>query len=67
MKELRKIIKSKAVSLETKARIIHTLVFPITMHRCKGWTGKKADRKRLIHLKYGVGGELYRYTGLPER
>ena len=67
MKELGKIIKCKKVSLEAKAKIIHTLVFPITMYRCKSWTVKKADSKKLMHLKYGVGGELYGYPGLPER
>ena len=35
MKELGKIIKCKEVSLETKAKIIHTLVFPITMYGAK--------------------------------
>ena len=33
--ELGKITKSKDVSLKTKAKIIHTLVFPITMYKCK--------------------------------
>lgn len=33
--ELGKIIKCKDVSLETKAKIINTLVFSITMHECE--------------------------------
>ena len=45
MKELGKIVKCKEASLETKAKIIHTLEFPITMYRYKSWTVKKADRK----------------------
>lgn len=52
MRKLEKITKSKDVSLETRAEATHTLV-------CKSWTGKKADRKQLIHLKHGVGGLLY--------
>ena len=47
MKELGKIIKCKKVSLETKAKIIHTLVFPITMYGSQSWTVKKADRKKM--------------------
>lgn len=39
-------IKSKDVSLETKAKITHTLIFLITTHGCKSWTVKKADRKK---------------------
>ena len=46
MKELGKIIKCKEVSLETKAKIIHTLIFPITMYGPESWTVKKADRKK---------------------
>lgn len=67
MEESGKIINSKGVSLETKAKIIDTLAFPITMCGCESWTVKKADRKKWTHLRYGVGGELYRYPGLPEK
>lgn len=54
MEELGK-IKSNDMSLETTAKIIHTFVFPITMYRCKSWV-VKVDRKKWIHLKYGIGG-----------
>lgn len=47
------IVKCKDVSLQTKAEIIHTLVFPLTLHGCEHWTVKKADGKILTHLKYG--------------
>lgn len=30
----------------------HALVFPIITHECKSQTAKKADRKRVIHLKH---------------
>ena len=46
MEELGEITKSKDVSLETKAKIIHTLIFPITVYRWGGFTVKKADRKK---------------------
>ena len=44
--ELERITKSKDVSSETKAKIIHNLAVPITMYRCESWTVKKANRKR---------------------
>lgn len=47
MRELGKIPKSKDMSLETKAKIIDILIFPVTMHRCEIWTVKKADRKQV--------------------
>ena len=46
MEALGKIIKSRDMSLETKAKIIHTLIFPSTMYRCESWTVKKADIKK---------------------
>lgn len=46
MEELGKITKSEAVSLETKARIIHTLIFPLTVYRYRSWTVMEVDRKK---------------------
>lgn len=49
--------------------MIHTLLFPITMYVCKCWTVKKTDRrkkKKLVHLKFGVGGDLYGYPRSPK-
>ena len=45
MEELGKMIMCKEVSLETKAKIIHTVVLPVTMYGWKSWTVKKAERK----------------------
>ena len=54
-----KIIKCKDVSLETKAKIIHFPVFPITVYGCESWIVNKADSKtKSIYLKYVAGGEL---------
>lgn len=56
------------MSLETKATNILSLVLPITVHKCKSWTVKNADRKKkLIYLKHGFGVEPYRSPGLPEK
>lgn len=46
MEELGKIIKNTDVSLDTKPKMIHTLLFPITMYVCKCWTVKKTDRRK---------------------
>lgn len=45
MKELEKVIKYKDMSVETKSKIIHTLVFPVTMYWYKSWTVKKTNRR----------------------
>lgn len=46
MEELGKIPNGKDVSTETRAEIIHTLVFPVTMYGCESWTVKKVDKEK---------------------
>lgn len=46
MNKLEKILRYKDVSLATKIQIIHTIIFPITMHGCKSWNVKNADEKK---------------------
>lgn len=46
MEELWKITKGKYLSLDAKAKIIHTLIFPITMYECESWTVKRLIRKK---------------------
>lgn len=47
MEELRKITKSKDVTLDTKAEITHILIFPVSLYSCKSWTVKKSGRKNI--------------------
>lgn len=47
---MRQFIKCKEESLETKDKILHTLVFPTTLYRCESCTGKKADGTKWIRL-----------------
>ena len=37
--------------MDTKAKVVHTLVFPVTMYRGESWTVKKADEKKNDSLK----------------
>lgn len=46
MEELGKIIKSKDVPLETKAKLIPNLIFPTTTYRYKSLTVKKSERRK---------------------
>lgn len=45
--ELGKITKSKDVLLETKVKIIHILICPVTMFRYKSWAVSRADKKKV--------------------
>ena len=38
------ILKSRAITLPTKARLVKAMVFPIVMYGCESWTIKKAER-----------------------
>ena len=56
MAELGKTAKNKDVSLETKAKIIHTT------HRCKSWTVKKPDSETFDSFEIWCWRRhLYRY------
>lgn len=43
MDELGKLTKTNVVSSETKVKIIHTLVLPITLYACENWIVKKDE------------------------
>ena len=43
MTNLDSVLKSRDITLPTKAYIIKVMVFPIVMYRCKSWTIKKTE------------------------
>lgn len=45
--------------VRTKAKII---IFPVIIYGYKSWT-VNANRKKMIHFKRDIGGELYGYSG----
>ena len=46
MTKLDSILKSKDITLMTKAHIVKALVFPVAMYGCESWTIKKAECQR---------------------
>lgn len=63
--ELGRSSKGKAVSLDTKADVTHTLTFPVAMYA--NWTVKRLKGKQLIRLQGSAGGELYSHPEPSER
>ena len=63
----KKILKCKDLSLKTKMKISHMMVFSVTMYYCERQTRSRqeANKKRINQFKHN-GGELYSYHGLPE-
>ena len=40
-------LKSGDITLPSKVCLVKAMVFPVVMHGCKGWTIKKAERRRI--------------------
>ena len=47
MTNLDSILKSRDITLTTKVCLVKTMVFPLVMYRCKSWTIKKAEHRRI--------------------
>ena len=47
MTNLDSILKSRDITLPTKACLVKAMVFPVVMYRCESWTVKKAERQRI--------------------
>ena len=43
MTNLDRILKSRNITLPTKARLVKAMVFPVVMCGCESWTVKKAE------------------------
>ena len=47
MTNLDSILKSRAITLPTKVRLVKAMVFPVVMYGCESWTMKKAKHQRM--------------------
>ena len=47
MTNLDSILKSRDITLLTKACLVKALIFPVVMYGCESWTIKKAERRRI--------------------
>ena len=41
--ELKRLFKSRDITLLTKVRLVKAMVFPVVMYGCESWTVKKAE------------------------
>ena len=62
MNNLDSILKSRDITLPTKARLVKTVVFPIVMYGCESWTIKKAEHRRIDAFELWCWG---RFLGVP--
>ena len=47
MTNLDSILKSRDITLPTKAYLVKAMVFPVVMYGCESWTIKKAEHRRI--------------------
>ena len=47
MTSLDSILKSRDITLPTKAHLVKAMVFPVVMYGCESWTIKKAEHRRI--------------------
>ena len=47
MTNLDSILKSRDITLSTKAHVVKAMVFPVIMYGCESWTVKKLEHRRI--------------------
>ena len=47
MTNLDSILKIRDITLPTKVHLVKAMVFPVVMYRCKSWTVKKDECRRI--------------------
>ena len=54
MTTLDSILKSRAITLPTKVRLVRAMVFPVVIHGCESWTIKKAECQRMHAFEFNL-------------
>ena len=47
MTKLDSILKSRDITLPTKIQVVKVMVFPVVMRKCKSWSIKKPEHRRI--------------------
>ena len=55
MTNLDKLLKSRDITLPTKACLVKAMIFPVVMYGCESWTINKAEHQRTDALNCDVG------------
>ena len=67
MTNLDSILKSREITLQTKAHLVKAVVFPVVMYGCESWTIKKADCQRIDAFKLWCWRRLLRVPWTARR
>ena len=67
MTNLDSILKSRDITLPTKACLVRAMVFPVVMFGCESWTIKKAERHRIYAFELWCWRRLLRVPWTARR
>ena len=67
MDNLDSILKSRNITLLTKAHLVKAMVFPVVMYGCESWTIKKAEHQRIDAFKLWCWRRLLRVPWTARR
>ena len=67
MTNLDSILKSRDITLPTKACLVKAMVFPVVMYGYETWTVKKAERLRIDAFELWCWRRLLRVPWSPRR
>ena len=67
MTNLDSILKSRDITLSTKAHLVKAMVFPVVKYGCESWTIKKAERRRIDAFKLRCWRRLLRVPWTAKR
>ena len=62
MTNLESILKSRDITLPTKACLVKAMVFPVVMYGCESWTVMKAECRRIDAFELWCWRRLLRVT-----
>ena len=64
LRNLDSVLKSRDITMLTKAHIVKTMFFsPVVMYRCESWIKKKAECQRIDPLNCGAGEDSWEFLG----
>ena len=67
MTNLDSILKSRDITLPTKVHLVKTMVFPVVLCGCEGWTVKKAEHRRIGTFELWCWKRLLRVPWITRR
>ena len=67
MTNLDSILKSRDITLPTKVHLVKTMVFPLVLCGCEGWTVKKAEHRRIGTFELWCWKRLLRVPWITRR